>query len=92
MRSGSSTRPSSGTVLNGQRIDKNAPLGDGDILEFGPYRVEIGFVALQPVAGTQQPVVRRGRADDGRRGDADGAADAAAPGDPDRRERSMRSG
>ncbi|MEZ4380288.1 MAG: AgmX/PglI C-terminal domain-containing protein [Nannocystaceae bacterium] len=48
---------SSGTVLNGQRIDKNAPLGDGDILEFGPYRVEIGFVAPQPVAApVQQPV------------------------------------
>ncbi|MCB9701970.1 MAG: TonB family protein [Myxococcales bacterium] len=40
---------STGTVLNGQRIDKNAPLGDGDVLEFGPYRVEIGFVAEAPV-------------------------------------------
>jgi len=36
---------STGTVLNGQRIDKNAALGDGDVLEFGPYRLEIGFVA-----------------------------------------------
>ena len=40
---------SSGTLLNGQRVDKNAPLGDGDRLEFGPYRVEIGFVVAQPI-------------------------------------------
>ena len=48
---------SAGTVLNGQRIDKNAPLGDGDLLEFGPYRVEVGFVAPQPVAAApvEQP-------------------------------------
>jgi TonB family protein len=41
---------SSGTLLNGQRVDKNAPLNDNDVLEFGPYRVEVGFVVPQPVA------------------------------------------
>ncbi len=33
-----------GTNLNGARIDKNAALKDGDVLTFGPYRLEVGFV------------------------------------------------
>ena len=32
---------STGTTLNGQRIDKNAEIGDGDTLTFGPYRLEV---------------------------------------------------
>jgi len=39
-----------GTVLNGQRIDKNAVLHDGDALNFGPYRLEVGFVKQQVAA------------------------------------------
>jgi hypothetical protein len=38
-----------GTTLNGARIDKNAALGDGDVLTFGPYRLEVGFVRPAPV-------------------------------------------
>ena len=38
-----------GTTLNGARVDKNAALGDGDVLTFGPYRLEIGLVAQAPV-------------------------------------------
>ncbi|MGB1274773.1 MAG: FHA domain-containing protein, partial [Nannocystaceae bacterium] len=45
-----------GTGLNGQRIDKNAILSDGDVLQFGPYRLEVGFVAPQPVAAAPAPV------------------------------------
>ncbi|MBK8265776.1 MAG: FHA domain-containing protein [Nannocystis sp.] len=44
---------SSGTVLNGQRIDKNAALSDGDVLEFGAYRLEVGFVAEQAAAAPE---------------------------------------
>ncbi|MFZ6186285.1 hypothetical protein ACOXH8_46905, partial [Nannocystis pusilla] len=43
-----------GTVLNGQRIDKNAVLHDGDALNFGPYRLEVGF-AKQQVAAAPAP-------------------------------------
>jgi TonB family protein len=32
---------SSGTLLNGERIEKNASLNSGDTLEFGPFRVEV---------------------------------------------------
>ena len=39
-----------GTVLNSNRIDKNAVLHDGDQLTFGPYRLEIGFVKQAVVA------------------------------------------
>jgi len=39
-----------GTMLNGGRIDKNAMLGDGDVLTFGPYRLEVGFVKQAVVA------------------------------------------
>ncbi|SFF34309.1 FHA domain-containing protein, partial [Nannocystis exedens] len=47
-----------GTVLNGQRIDKNAVLHDGDALNFGPYRLEVGFVKQQVAAAPApaQPV------------------------------------
>ena len=38
-----------GTTLNGARIDKNAALTDGDVLTFGPYRLEVGFVRQAPV-------------------------------------------
>lgn len=36
---------SSGTVLNGAPIDKNASLNQGDVLTFGPYRIEVAAVA-----------------------------------------------
>ncbi|EDM74364.1 FHA/TonB domain protein [Plesiocystis pacifica SIR-1] len=36
---------STGTVLNGAAIDKNAVVGQGDVLTFGPYRVEISEIA-----------------------------------------------
>ena len=39
-----------GTILNGERVDKNAVLHDGDVLEFGPYRVEVGFVEAHAAA------------------------------------------
>ena len=32
---------STGTVLNEQRVEKNASLKSGDALVFGPYRIEI---------------------------------------------------
>lgn len=34
-----------GTVLNGAPIDKNASVDQGDVLTFGPYRVEIAEIA-----------------------------------------------
>ena len=43
-----------GTVLNDGRIDKNAVLSDGDVLTFGPYRLEVGFVR-QAVAAAPAP-------------------------------------
>ena len=43
-----------GTVLNDSRIDKNAVLNDGDVLTFGPYRLEVGFVR-QAVAAAPAP-------------------------------------
>jgi len=49
-----------GTMLNGGRIDKNAALSDGDVLTFGPYRLEIGLVAQAavhaPVAAVAAPM------------------------------------
>ncbi len=49
---------STGTLLNTQRVEKNAVLKDGDALAFGPYRVEVAFAAAAPVAAVapaQQP-------------------------------------
>ena len=40
---------SSGTIVNGSRIDKNAVLSDGDTLVFGPYRLEVEFIKPAPV-------------------------------------------
>ena len=47
---------STGTVLNNQRIDKNAVLGHGDTLTFGPFQVQVEFFEAQaqpaaPIAG-----------------------------------------
>jgi hypothetical protein len=36
---------SSGTLLNDQRVEKNDVLKSGDVLVFGPYRIEVEFVA-----------------------------------------------
>ena len=41
-------------MLNDSRIDKNAVLNDGDVLTFGPYRLEVGFVR-QAVAVSSMP-------------------------------------
>ncbi len=49
---------STGTLLNNQRVEKNAVLKHGDVLAFGPYRVEVEFAqpaaaaAPQPSTGT----------------------------------------
>lgn len=37
-----------GTVLNGERVHRNALLDSGDTLEFGPFRVEVEIVDAQP--------------------------------------------
>jgi len=50
---------STGTTLNGERIDKNAVLGDGDALEFGPFRVEVSFVAETAPAEAAAPAAAR---------------------------------
>ncbi len=44
---------STGTVLNDQRVEKNAVLKNGDILVFGPYRIEVEVVqgAVAPAPG-----------------------------------------
>jgi outer membrane biosynthesis protein TonB len=39
-----------GSQINGAAVDKNAAVADGDSLTFGPYRVEVRFVAEQAVA------------------------------------------
>ena len=46
---------SAGTVLNGQQIDKNSVLSDGDTLVFGPYRLEVAFLQPQVMAAPAQP-------------------------------------
>jgi TonB family protein len=46
---------SAGTVLNGERIDKNASLNAGDTLEFGPYRVEVEIADEAGAAAPAQP-------------------------------------
>ncbi|MCA9684336.1 MAG: AgmX/PglI C-terminal domain-containing protein [Myxococcales bacterium] len=51
---------SAGTVLNGAPIDKNASIAKGDVLTFGPYRVEISEIAdaaaVAPAPAAQAPV------------------------------------
>jgi TonB family protein len=41
---------SSGTVLNGRRVEKHDVLQSGDVLEFGPFRVQVGFTAVATAA------------------------------------------
>ncbi len=41
---------STGTLLNNQRVEKNAVLSHGDQLAFGPFRVEVGFAETAPAA------------------------------------------
>ena len=36
---------STGTILNGRRVEKNDVLKSGDVLEFGPFRIEVEFSA-----------------------------------------------
>lgn len=47
---------STGTILNGRRVEKNDVLKSGDVLEFGPFRVEVEFSAssatVVPQGGT----------------------------------------
>ncbi len=56
---------STGTVLNDARVEKNAVLKNGDVLVFGPYRIEVevaaAAAAVAPVAAApaQQPVAQQ---------------------------------
>ena len=34
---------STGTILNGRRVEKNDVLKSGDVLEFGPFHIEVEF-------------------------------------------------
>src|SRR5262245_13111043 len=45
---------STGTILNGNRVEKNDVLKSGDVLEFGPYRIEVEFTAA-PAGATVVP-------------------------------------
>lgn len=49
---------STGTILNDQRVEKNAVLKHGDVLVFGPYRIEVEIVqaAVAPVGATVVPM------------------------------------
>jgi hypothetical protein len=46
---------STGTLLNQERVEKNGVLKSGDVLQFGPYRVEVEVVADAPVAAAAPP-------------------------------------
>jgi len=55
---------STGTILNDQRVEKNAVLKHGDVLVFGPYRieVEIAQAAAAPAPGaTVMPMGHMGQ-------------------------------
>ncbi|MBX7078810.1 MAG: AgmX/PglI C-terminal domain-containing protein [Nannocystaceae bacterium] len=41
---------STGSILNGRRVEKNDVLKSGDVLEFGPFRVEVEFTAMPAAA------------------------------------------
>src|SRR5688572_4075971 len=43
---------STGTLLNDQRVEKNDVLKSGDVLVFGPYRIEVEFSAVAAMAPT----------------------------------------
>jgi len=45
-----------GTQLNGQRVDKNAPLQDGDSLAVGPYRLQVSVPEPAPAIVTPKPI------------------------------------
>ncbi len=57
---------SSGTVLNGGRVDKNAVLSHGDTLQFGPFTVEVeigaGAGAAAPAFQQQAPAFQQQQA------------------------------
>lgn len=48
---------STGTILNGRRVEKNDVLKSGDVLEFGPFRIEVEFAALPAQAPAGVTVV-----------------------------------
>jgi len=48
---------STGTVLNGRRVEKNDVLKSGDVLEFGPFRIEVEFTAVAAAAPAGVTVV-----------------------------------
>jgi hypothetical protein len=55
---------STGTVLNDQRVEKNAVLKHGDVLVFGPYRIEVEIMqgAVAPAPGaTVMPMGQMGQ-------------------------------
>jgi pSer/pThr/pTyr-binding forkhead associated (FHA) protein len=45
---------STGTLLNDQRVEKNDVLKSGDVLVFGPYRIEVEFSAAPQASPTAQ--------------------------------------
>src|SRR5262245_22762604 len=48
---------STGTILNGRRVEKNDVLKSGDVLEFGPFRIEVEFAAMPAQAPAGVTVV-----------------------------------
>ncbi len=48
---------STGTILNGRRVEKNDVLKSGDVLEFGPFRVEVDFSAASATVVPQGATV-----------------------------------
>jgi hypothetical protein len=47
---------STGTLLNQERVEKNAVLKSGDVLQFGPFRVEVEVAEATVVAAAPQPI------------------------------------
>lgn len=48
---------STGTILNGEAIEKNASISSGDVLEFGAYRIEVEVVDAGAVAAAAAAAV-----------------------------------
>jgi hypothetical protein len=52
---------SSGTIINGARVDKHAMLQPGDTIEVGPYAIEVAFArAAEHAAIAQRPAMAVG--------------------------------
>ena len=70
---------STGTLLNDQRVEKNAVLKDGDALVFGPYRIQVEVVAAAVAPVAQAPAQTPTAAGATQMAAAPMAAAAAAP-------------